>query len=889
MSENQHVDRWRSLATQLYLTFAALEGLFALILFLRLPADPDQAWLGGYSIERLVGVVVLFVGFAAFGYLAVQFARSPTWCGRFLSRLSRFVQSGWVYYAILLFALVLGVISSHIVWLASVITDPFYHAIVARLAPPALWIAFLSWQTLFYLPLLRFGKPHFDKNSKLLRTSALVLLALLLFWGFVAITRIGIEPDIGGWDPPGAPVLIRQVWLAWGLGIMFLITQTALMTGRGEEYDHRLKWLDIGISILLWAAAFWVWTQTPMSPSYFAPQPRAPNFEYYPYSDAAYYDLAAQRLLIGEGFSGIPMKPLYAMILALFHTLVGQDYVDVVTLQIAVLALLPVAAYWLTKSLHVRLSGLVFAVLLIARERNAIMLSSDIRVSHSKLLMSGMPVTLVIVLLTWLLIRWLQKPGQRRWYPLAIGGILGLLMLIRPQILILALAIGAIIAIFSLRRFRSVLINAGFFVLGLSLALTPWLWRSYETTGRVTLNSPEQMAYLTKLYSLEPWTYTVERNPGESDGDYAQRVNDHLFGFIRTHPGEVSKFVSAHFIHNEVAMLLALPMSPWFVQNPNSALNMYGWGQSPRFWDTCCSVQAYVTEMNFWGGRWEGALSVQMIAMLLVNLTLIAIGLGAAWRRQDIAGWLPLALSLVYSISTAVGRYSGWRLILPADWVVFMYYAIGIGQISLWGCAYGTGKSLLTPVTDSGKTTWKRFSHSMRLTARDVRLALVWGLVFLALGLSPLLIENGIQPRFAPLTAAEQVEILQQVTTAGENPQALERFRQDERAVVLQGLAFYPRYLDEGQGEPGGDWAAYAPRDYARLGFTLIGPQQAQVIVRMESDSPPERFPNAAEVFVIGCKAADFVDAAAVIVQDESQSFMVRNPDAGLGCPLPPP
>jgi hypothetical protein len=179
----------------------------------------------------------------------------------------------------------------------------------------------------------------------------------------------------------------------------------------------------------------------------------------------------------------------------------------------------------------------------------------------------------------------------------------------------------------------------------------------------------------------------------------------------------------------------------------------------------------------------------------------------------------------------------------------------------------------------------------MRLAPRDIRFALVWGLVFLALGLSPLLVEKEIKPRFAPLADAEQFEILQQAQTPGENAQTLEQFRRDERAVILQGFAFYPRYLDldEGQGEPGGDWAAYAPRDYARLGFTLMGPRQAQVIVRMESDSPPERFPNAAEVFVVGCKSADFVDAIAVIVQDESQSFIIRNPDARLACPLPPP
>ena len=274
-----------------------------------------------------------------------------------------------------------------------------------------------------------------------------------------------------------------------------------------------------------------------------------------------------------------------------------------------------------------------------------------------------------------------------------------------------------------------------------------------------------------------------------------------------------------------------------------------------------------------------------MIAMLLVNLALIALGLGAAWKREKLLGWIPLALSIVYSMSTALGRYSGWRLILPADWAVFMYYAIGIGQISLWGWAYGTGVPL--PVTDSGENVWKRFSHSMRLPARDVRFALAVGFVFLLLGLSPLIVENWIEPRYAPLTEGEQYEILQQVSMTGEDAQALEQFWKDERSVVLQGRGFYPRYLEAGQGEPGGDWAAYAPQDYPRLGFTLVGPRQVQVIMRM--DSPPEMFPNAAEVFVVGCKDGDLVDALAVIIQDESNRSIIRNPASRLACPLPPP
>jgi uncharacterized membrane protein len=89
--------------------------------------------------------------------------------------------------------------------------------------------------------------------------------------------------------------------------------------------------------------------------------------------------------------------------------------------------------YWLTKGLHQRTSAFIAAGLVILRERNAIALSGSIRVSHSKLMMSDLPAVVAVVLLTWLLVSWLQNPAHKRSLPIAIGGGVGLLMLLRPQ------------------------------------------------------------------------------------------------------------------------------------------------------------------------------------------------------------------------------------------------------------------------------------------------------------------------------------------------------------------------------------------------------------------------------------------------------------------------
>ncbi|MBE9524052.1 MAG: hypothetical protein IMY76_03065, partial [Chloroflexi bacterium] len=76
----------------------------------------------------------------------------------------------------------------------------------------------------------------------------------------------------------------------------------------------------------------------------------------------------------------------------------------------------------------------------------------------------------------------------------------------------------------------------------------------------------------------------------------------------------------------------------------------------------------------------------------------------------------------------------------------------------------------------------------------------------------------------------------------------------------------YPRYYLPDQGELGSGHPAYSPRDFSRLGFYLLGPQSAYVIVPLENS--PVFFPNAADVLVIGCPTDDYLDAVIIIVQD---------------------
>ncbi|MBM3145134.1 MAG: hypothetical protein FJ010_09220 [Chloroflexi bacterium] len=875
---------WRSRLIRIYLATAVIEGMVALAYLLGIPSDPANAWIFGLSKTRLLMAAILVIGVMVFIGLAIWFWRRPG----IITPLRTAVQRGWFYFGILAILLIAGVVFSHLLWLSSVLTDRFIQGWLERLVPIIFWAGILSFQTVFLLPVLRYESklPELPSQRKIWLVSGCVFVVLIVFWGIVALTGFGITPDAFGWDTPGAPLLSTQIYFAWTIAFVFLIIERFLA---GDESKSRRRLLfDLIMSFLIFGVAIQLWSQTPMERAYYAPMPRPPNDELYPYSDAALYDSSAQRLLVGEGFSGITRKPLYVIFLALTHALVGNEYQSVANVQVFVLALLPVFAYWLTKSLHSRFSGVIVALLLIFREKNAITLSEDIRIVHSKVLMSDMPVALGLLLFTWLMVAWLREPAKRRWLPLLVGGIFGLTMLVRSNIVILWSILIVIFVTVFYRRPRQGFFALVLFSIGFGLAIAPWMWRSYRLTGRASFNDPGQVAYHAELYTREVGSLKLPQLPGESEKDYILRLNGHIRDFILDNPDVVAGFVLPHLAHNEISMLLTLPMSPWLLQNPNTVIYNYQVGDWLRLWDECCSVQTYLSTTPFWSGHWTGRISPQIGILLGINLMLVALGLGATWCRWDVVGWIPMGIALTYSLSTALARYSGWRFSLPVDWVGYMYFAIGLGQVGLWGARCFFRSTALVDTFPETPSTRQRIDLIESGFAGLLRHVLITGISVLAIGFSPLIVEGFFDtPQFTDLSQREALGLLQEAGFYEQaprlEPQEVQNFLENDQAIYLQGRAFYPRFYPAGEGEAGSGWQAYAPRPYSRIGFTLIGTGITQVV--MEIDAPPEHLPNASDVFVLGCEADDIVYALAVLVKDETEYFFVTSSDVGLSCP----
>jgi hypothetical protein len=389
---------------------ALLEGVTAALFLINIPSDSNNVWLFGLSKGRVFVLGGMLGLIFTNGFLAYQFGRNSLLGKRMTGFIQNLVKKSLIYGGLVGSSLFGVFLFSQVIHLARVVSDPYVRGYLVRLIPLVFWLLAICIQNLLLLPLMRHGANGSGEifSGGILRSSGIIFVFLLVLGIGVVISGIGIEPDKIGWDAPGVPILPLQVGLIWGLAAVLLLLESWLRT---RETSNKVKIIaDLLLSVLIWGFAFTLWAREPLTPDFFAPEPRPPNYEIYPHSDAALHDSTAQHLLIGEGFPGVARKPLFALFLAFLHGIAGQDYMDVIILQVAVLAFLPVFIYWLAKILHHRVSGWIAAGIIILRERNAIALSGEIGVSHAKLMMSDLPAALAIVILTLLIVLWLKDP-----------------------------------------------------------------------------------------------------------------------------------------------------------------------------------------------------------------------------------------------------------------------------------------------------------------------------------------------------------------------------------------------------------------------------------------------------------------------------------------------
>jgi hypothetical protein len=326
--------------------------------------------------------------------------------------------------------------------------------------------------------------------------------------------------------------------------------------------------------------------------------------------------------------------------------------------------------------------------------------------------------------------------------------------------------------------------------------------------------------------------------------------------------GNVLNFSSSHFFHNLSTSTLILPTT--------------------LVYDDLDHVMT--PSQSYWGSEWQGTFSLGAALLFGINLLLIGIGIGWGWKRFRIAGLVPLVIALSYGLANALARTSGGRYIVPVDWIVYFYYALGLVQLSLWAAGWLFPGEVKLPIDQPDSV----LPVSRAVYIRQSILVL---LCFFAIGFSLKLPDSLFARVFTKRESKNQILVnwlpAGSLAQLGVQDAQLQAFLQDPNSVVLVGRVLYPRFYRAGKGESDA-FSQNAKRPYPRMVFNLIGYRGNKGVV-LSMNQPPGYFPQGGDAVVLGCAGKNGVEAYGVVFFRPEIKIYRNESSALLTCPLPNP
>ncbi len=261
-------------------------------------------------------------------------------------------------------------------------------------------------------------------------------------------------------------------------------------------------------------------------------------------------------------------------------------------------------------------------------------------------------------------------------------------------------------------------------------------------------------------------------------------------------------FVTIHFLHNVITSVFIFPSTFEFHDLRHTL--KYG--------------------APFWESYWNGSLTFGQGFFLILNLLLIALGMGAAWKSARLSGLVPLGIFIAYNFSNAFARTSGGRYLVPMDWIVLLYFALGLFQIILWGMIlFGFKEDVVQNEMKSVSWIWEPLKKAPWIM-----------LAFLFIGASVPFSEQFFSRRYTPQTQTQLLTLLEQegyLQKIGFDKAPLDALSDQSPAFrIIRGRALYPRSFWSDEGIPKNRYP-YGVMGFPRIAFTMIGPDGANFVI----------------------------------------------------------
>ena len=802
-----------------------LQSLALTLWLFLIPKEPGNAIILGYSLPRLALLVPMLL--PLIGALLLQWGlnKYANWRAWLVdedkkSKTAAFLAGG-------------GFLLSAAVWSFAFLFHfiRFFPdlGVYIRLLPMLASYFLLGVEAILFVPLAlypikyeRQAEKHAFPLAAFLTAFAVLIAGLLV----VAITGWGINPERVSIITLGAPLLEGQVWYIAGLLALLMAAAFAWACIPKESRPALRGKADLIVTLVLWLIAVVLWMSLPLPKNnYFAPAVQPPNFEKYPFSDAEQYDYNSLYVYYGSLKDFVVSKPLYVTLLALLHAVAGLSYDRIILLQTLLVALFPAVLYLIGKELHSRLGGIAIALFAIMREVTAIQATSIADVSSTKLLLSDMPAALLASVLALVLIRWFKAGGKKvSGHEFIIGGLIGAFILARIQTMALVPFALVLVAIRYFRSFKSIVLSALILLLAVGLVVTPVLLRNHAITGVYWVDNPSSSSGLSRIMTtgLEvEEDISVKSSPEEP----LQKNIAVIGSLLKNNLIDLMGFTADNFMRNETSTFLTLP-----VRLGNRTPFMDFLSINEPFW-----VEVY-SQPNLLN-----------LLVFLINSALIALGFAVVFRKNPRAVLAVLGFHFTYSLSSAVARLSGWRFILPVDWVLYAFYALGLVEGLKWIYWKVAGWNL------TSQATWLAdYPADKQKTSRGWAAYAMYGFLFIFIGAAIPLRENLLPPLTPEYTKSEICQTIEtQIKEYAPLSEDFLEFCMSDNTWALYGFGIYPRYFKSGEGFYNRSYDLYfGKQPYARLVFRLIGTRNRDVYIKSENETP--RFPNGTLVYAVG-------------------------------------
>lgn len=875
-----------------------------------------QAVFRKFVLLLLVSLVGILL-FLLCGVFYISFAR-PLWFDTRLEKVKSFFLDRRKFLIFILTVLFGLLAAGQYATPADYVNDEMQRVFLQVTRPLFLWGIWVLLSNFCILALLsgHFKDLHHPETTR----------SILFFLFIVCVGSIFLRSGFGykyvdladnSFNLTGYPILGYQVISAWLVALVLFLTAPRWQKRR-DKMEWVSRWgLDLLISLSLFLFTFFLWDSAPLKENMFIDQPRPPNQEIYPNSDAMVYDRTSLTLLSSgnlQSYLGnwdfVGLRPAYTVFLAALHKVGGLGYQEIIPFQIGVFAFSPVLLYALIRVLHSRSAGIFGALLLIFRGYNGLILTGVVTGVNAKLLMSEIPTMMGVMIFLLLSSLWIKNREKNATLLLLIGGVLGGIMLIRPEVAVL-FPILVVIGFFTHRRKIGLNIRGMLLIVfGIMLVTSPWVIRNWQRSGEIYLNRPAN--YVFSVLGSKGEDQNLERSQGDEKPSTSKRDGNHLETISYWHVQEGDRGTGLlqlqvspysfnpeetgyknnvdHFVNQWVQSVVYLPSYPLMLDVDYLSKMLIG-RLGPYYGGVLYSPIRYVKQLPYWWNGWDGSIPPRSVISVLLTVFFIAWGIVGIWKKDASLAMLPLLSMAGYFGIYSFLQRSGGRFIQEVDWITTLYYSIGWIEITQLGFRWWKGE----PLWEDPK---QGRAGNLTLFTPGFPVFLIFVLALLILGLIPPLAEY-LTPNRYPISEVEgklkqTVEEIESLPSS-QDVEIIKRFI-ERGGNAVWGRGFYPRQFYPGEDLK--DMRSYVAGDleriqYARSEAYLTGSDSVWAIVFRET--PPPYFPHGSEVLALGCENKGVLDVLVMFFYEDDgkgvQSVIWRdgNRREFSGCPLPSP